>query len=141
MKINKKLLDIFKTTKTTSDEYTYTCSYINDALNETYSTNEVKTNKVWIDGKPIYRKVINLGVLPNSSYIEVNTNLTNVKIVKFDCYAYTSGLGALIKTYQYQNADNNIRTSVYSDKVRITTTGNFSTWEGYAILEYTKTTD
>ena len=32
MKINKKLLDIFKTTKTTSDEYTYTCSYINPIL-------------------------------------------------------------------------------------------------------------
>lgn len=25
---------------------------------DTYSTTEVKTNKVWIDGKPIYRKVI-----------------------------------------------------------------------------------
>ena len=30
MKLNKKLLDIFKIEKTTSDEYTYTCDYIND---------------------------------------------------------------------------------------------------------------
>ena len=32
MKLNKKLLDIFKKIKTTSDEYTYTCSYINPIL-------------------------------------------------------------------------------------------------------------
>lgn len=32
---------------------------INELKNaEIYSTNEVKTNKVWIDGKPIYRKVL-----------------------------------------------------------------------------------
>ena len=29
-----------------------------DMMQEVYSTEEVKTNKVWIDGKPIYRKVI-----------------------------------------------------------------------------------
>ena len=34
MKFNKKLLDIFKKTKTTSDEYTYTCSYINTELDK-----------------------------------------------------------------------------------------------------------
>lgn len=106
-----------------------------------FSTSEVNTGQKWIDGKPIYRKVINLGLFPNNSYIEVNTNLTNVKIIRYDSYAYTSGLGALIKTDQYQNADNNIRTLVYSNKIRITATGNFSTWEGYIILEYTKTTD
>lgn len=32
LKLNKKLLNIFKTTKTTSDEYTYPCSYINPIL-------------------------------------------------------------------------------------------------------------
>lgn len=36
LKINKKLLDIFKTTKTTTDEYTYPCSYINDKLELSY---------------------------------------------------------------------------------------------------------
>ena len=29
-----------------------------DMMQDVYSTKEVKTNKVWIDGKPIYRKVI-----------------------------------------------------------------------------------
>ena len=35
---------------------TYSCDYINKM--DVYSTSETKTNKVWIDGKPIYRKVI-----------------------------------------------------------------------------------
>ena len=32
-------------------------NYMADNIKDVYSTDEVKTNKVWIDGKPIYRKV------------------------------------------------------------------------------------
>lgn len=39
-----------------SEVDTYSCNYINDISTEIYSTNEVKTNKVWLDGKPIYKK-------------------------------------------------------------------------------------
>jgi len=45
----------------TSQTNAYSCDYLNDC--ETYSTSEVKTNKVWINGEPIYRKVVN-GTLP-----------------------------------------------------------------------------
>lgn len=43
MKLNKKLLDIFKKTKTTSDEYTYTCSYINE---EFENLDNIKQSKI-----------------------------------------------------------------------------------------------
>lgn len=36
-----------------------------------YSASETLTNKVWIDGKPIYRKVVDLGTLPNSATTKV----------------------------------------------------------------------
>lgn len=36
---------------------TWSSRKINEEIKEVYSTDEVKTNKVWIDGKPIYRKV------------------------------------------------------------------------------------
>ena len=36
---------------------TWSSQKINETTKEVYSTDEVKTNKVWIDGKPIYRKV------------------------------------------------------------------------------------
>lgn len=42
MEINKKLLDIFKKEKTTSDEDTYTCSYINEELNNLDNTKQSK---------------------------------------------------------------------------------------------------
>ena len=32
-----------------------------------YSTDEVKTDEKWIDGKPIYRKTIICGALPNNT--------------------------------------------------------------------------
>ena len=78
LKLNKKLLDIFKTTKTTSDEHTYTCSYINDLVEDVYSTSEVKTNKVSIDNKPIYRKTFSISEITGSGdYLtsKTNTNL------------------------------------------------------------------
>lgn len=33
----------------------------------TYSTTEQLTGDVWIDGKPKYRKTINIGALPNNT--------------------------------------------------------------------------
>ncbi len=51
-----------------------------DYVEDVYSTDEVKTNKVWIDGKPIYRKVIEY-TMTNSpgEYPSVNTGITNVE--------------------------------------------------------------
>lgn len=36
----------------------YSCEYINKNLNnsDSYSTSETKTNQIWIDGKPLYRR-------------------------------------------------------------------------------------
>ena len=42
-----------------------TSNAVADSLS--YSTNEVKTGGKWIDGKPIYRKVVDFGALPNAS--------------------------------------------------------------------------
>lgn len=42
-------------------------NYVNEILKSIYSTDEIKTNKVWIDGKPIYRKTI-IGVTATGTY-------------------------------------------------------------------------
>lgn len=48
---------------------------------EIYSTSEIKTNKIWIDGKPIYRKVIkDINVTGNMSEI-ISTGLSNVNVI------------------------------------------------------------
>ena len=54
-------------------------------VEDIYSTNETKTNKVWIDGKPIYRKTIFVRSLPNNADPkEYSHNITNMNIGWFD---------------------------------------------------------
>lgn len=127
-----KILNIFSS----SNKDTYSCDYINK-LN-TYSTEE-QVIGTWIDGKPIYRKVIDLGQLPNNSTKTVETGLNSeeIRIVKISGNTSTS-------TGNYQAGLNDISTrlSLLPDgKLSIRTTDDFSPYYGYAILEYTKTTD
>ena len=48
MFFNKKLLNIFKKTKTTTDEFTYPCSYINNQLD----LKENKSTIIWTNPNP-----------------------------------------------------------------------------------------
>ena len=61
---------------------------INSNLPDIYSTSEVKTNKVWTDGKPIYRKVRAITFTDSSKQVALN----------IDNYSYgysyrTNGIG------------------------------------------------
>ena len=72
-------------TKNNSTEDGYSCDYINKLVD--YSTTEINTGKTWIDGKPIYRKVMNitLGTALNTLY-EVATFNSNVLIIQISGY-------------------------------------------------------
>lgn len=108
-----------------------------------YSTEETKTNKVWIDenGKkwPVYRKEINLGTLPNNSSKSVTTGLIHTEIRLREIYGrcYTS-------TGNYQGGLNDSLTRLLlknDDTIEIITKDNFSVYTGIVTLEYTKTAD
>lgn len=61
-----------------------------------YSTSEQDTGCKWIDGKPIYRKTINFGALPNASAKSVAHNITNIdNFVKVEGIAWTSSKAAV----------------------------------------------
>ena len=64
--------------RSTSTADTYSSNYIND-LN-TCSTTEKRVG-TWINGKPLYRKVINIGNLPNATYKDVSHGISNMGIV------------------------------------------------------------
>ena len=106
-----------------------------------YSTNEVKTGGKWIDGKPIYRKTIDCGALPNASYKNVNHNITNLDII-IDCYGEARGGTARIVL---PNASaipaNAIEVYLDGEYVVIQTGNDRSGYNGYVTVEYTKTTD
>ena len=111
---------------------------------DVYSFNEVKTNKIWIDSNnvehPIYRKVIDFGYLPNNTYREVDSGLSNVNI----CHMYgkaTNSSNATI-TIPEASGGNTIRVVFTTDnKVQIGTTYDRTSFYGYVTLEYIKTTD
>ena len=114
---------------------------------EIYSTNEVKTNKKWIDGKPIYRKGIFLNALPNNdNTTSYNHNISDVDIIYFDkCFAiwnygqsnqFTNPLPLLNYTGSNIYLFDADRTGF-----KIKTTMDRTAIKGFITLEYTKTTD
>ena len=106
--------------------------------NEVYSTQEQRIG-TWIDGKPIYRKVIDLGSLPNNTTKDVATGLinNNIRLTKIYGIAFTND-----GNYQSSLGDMNSRFNLRpTNLIRITTTLDMSSYTGYAVLEYTKTTD
>lgn len=107
---------------------------------DSYSTSEVKTNKVWIDGKPIYRKVI----ARNQSI----TNGTSISVSSLN-------IDELIKIGAInQNQSNNFKFfgdyyDSSNEKINIHLNNNdIQVWSGTGVnytstiwVEYTKTTD
>lgn len=112
---------------------------------DVYSTSEVKTNKVWIDGKPIYRKVISVRAISSvDTDIWIAHGISNLdKTISMDGF-YNISVGTIPINFYNKN------TPAYSSFTYINTTnhaGNIglrvgiATTGGYITLEYTKTTD
>lgn len=51
-----------------------------DMIQDVYSTKEVKTNKVWIDGKPIYRTVLS-GMIFDENKDHNIKNIDNITFI------------------------------------------------------------
>lgn len=113
---------------------------------EVYSTEEVKIG-TWIDGKPLYRKVVNaqFGTVVQGTETTVEVNLKNVDFILVDKYwldrktaSSTINQGyvtdALYLGYtSFSNSNTTLRFRTKQSWVSNTAI--------YAIIEYTKTTD
>ena len=111
--------------------------------NLVYSQNEIDTGKIWIDGKKIYRKVINCGVLPDNKEKNIPHNIKD-----YDTFLSIKGIAI------YREAKSFITlpfAAIGNESIKITVLGeniiiasyivrNYFK-ESYAILEYTKTTN
>ena len=108
-------------------------------LGDSYSTTEVKTTKTWIDGKPIYRCVINPGSFTSPSVTSLNidictylggiliTSLTSKNAMPLIFYEHNN-----YYCYYYYNNNNKTLTLVSS---------GVSAFLPVFVIEYTKTTD
>lgn len=106
-----------------------------------YSTSEVNTGKTWIDGKPIYRKVVDAGSSSGSGFLTVAHNIANIDtICEYDAYMYDSS--ALYKLPWWNSFSEGNFYKVYVDKTNIQKHCN-NNWgfSSRVIIYYTKTTD
>lgn len=109
-----------------------------------YSTTEQNTGIKWIDDKDIYRKVVDLGALPNATTKNVAHGITGIsEWVKIEGVANNTTDGSAYSlpiVYDPDNATNNTRMSVTSENVVLVTKTDRSAFDAcYAILYYTKT--
>lgn len=104
-----------------------------------YSTTERRIG-TWIDGKPLYRKVVNFGTLPNATSKRVNHNITNGNFVKIES-SYMNNNKNLGGTIPNGDTTNPIRFWITNTYIEVLSTSDRSNYNCFFILEYTKTTD
>jgi hypothetical protein len=109
---------------------------------ERYSTNEMLTDKAWINGKPIYRKVIDLGILPDNTTNFINHNIDHLDtVVNMTGMAIGETVSLMLPHVDPTDNAGAINLYVNSTQVGIQTADTRHYYTGYAILEYTKTTN
>ena len=120
----------------------YSANYVN-GLN-TYSTTETRVG-TWIDGKPVYRKVVDCGALPNASTKNIAHGISNLNTVtSFQAIAKSPSSNAWLPIPATSPANVIYHVSIYMTNTNIViNTGDNKTayTQTYAIIEYTKTTD
>lgn len=107
-----------------------------------FSLEEKKSNKVWINNKIIWRKIVNVGQLPNGTTKTIPHEISNVEnIINVFGFAQQNTATNVVPM-PFANASNSI-VGIQSDTsdIRITCVGNWTTYSGIAIVEYTKSTD
>lgn len=116
-----------------------------ETYKDSYSTTEVRTNRTWIDGKPIYKKTIDYGQLPDSIPVTVNSGITgSVTVVNIYGIGIASSGNCFPLPYVNMfNAGDNIELVWLggSNEIRISTSSDKSGIHGYVTVEYTKATD
>ena len=142
----EKITFVDNVTKANAETFNTMQDNIEDAIEEkqTYSTAEMRIG-TWIDGKPIYRTVINAGTI-TATNTQVGTISNLSKLVSIKGTAHSSALSN--QSYGIPNVHNDM--SLYyinalinnGSEVRVRFGTGISQLEDvFIIVEYTKTTD
>ena len=109
----------------------------------TFSTEEVKTGELWIDGRPIYRKGFTLSLV-NDSNLSVNHNLGAVNFDKYwvdESASYIYGSSESLGVNWYHGSNDWARTWLNSTQIRFRSPSSLNGRTLYLVVKYTKTTD
>ena len=108
---------------------------------EKYSTTEVKTNKVWINNKPIYRKVVYDTTSRSAGNYNIEHGIQNYdEIVSYKtlCYQSSSVIHDASSTSSLSGSE---RVTSYFNNSNISIRTSWAIVKTIIIIEYTKTTD
>lgn len=102
-----------------------------------YSDSEVNTKKQWIDGKPIYRKVIDVGALPNNTSKNTAHNISSFdNIISITGYAENGTQWTPLP--HASDANNTLTVYAGATNVTVVTYADKTSYNGIVVLEYTK---
>ena len=129
----------------TSTTDTYSCNYINEAKLEEYSTTEKIIGR-WIDGKPIYRKVLNSVGLAGNTKKSIAYNIDNLDKIWIENGFAINALRIVTVPMVGYNGNVSDKVDVWIEKqenvVKLYSNGGWGKdWTFYIILNYTKSTD
>lgn len=103
----------------------------------THSATEQLTGDIWIDGKSIYKKTINIGALPNSTNKSTAHGITGLtSIIRWESVGV--GTGGQAGTYIDLTQGNGCNVYVPGANVIVATSISRSDFNGYITLYYTK---
>ena len=112
----------------------------NDIRKSTYSTTEQVVGK-WVNGKPIYRKVINTGEINlSTTAVEKYSSIPNVDIIKDINLMLMFQDGTKVIWYKNWNISE-LSFDKSRQKIVIIGTKSASFINSFVVIEYTKTTD
>lgn len=115
----------------------------NKKIGNVFSYEEVKTNDVWVDGKPVYRKTYDCGNLPNNAIKNIAHGLTNFSTMMIDqSHTYATDTSNNIPIPFVGDAlIGMIKLNITPTHILIQTNQDRSSMKGIVTLLYTKTTD
>ena len=105
-------------------------------------SNEVLTGETFA-GRPVYMRLVDIGVLPNNTSKTINTGITNAYYFWIDptySMAISGGAGYPLPYVDPANVANSIGVRIIANgkQVVITTHSNWSTYAGFVAVRHTK---
>lgn len=111
---------------------------VKKSLLDAYSTEEVKTNKVWRDGKPIYRKVLNFQTTSTTANNNASISILDLNVDNFvNIYGVSTDKNFLIGSDKQAIGWESSKSILYV----YFNNSSAASYSGYLTIEYTKTTD
>ena len=106
------------------------------------TSGEVLTGETFA-GKPVYMRLVGIGVLPNNTSKTVDTGITNADYFWIDptySMVFSSGAAYPLPYVDPSNIENSITARIIAtgQQVIVTTRSNWSTYSAYVAVKYTK---